>query len=181
MPVITVSSSVKSSFSHLSILESVCAETGGCRKNVPNIQLISRENSNNRQNAGPQAFLQWYGLFMCGKVLREGGAGSPLHMFGGAVVSNKSKKQTKAWHWILRALDCSCSTCQCHTSSGFYCAHAGQGSVTIMGHQHTPTALHCSFLPVWIMNAYFHLSPCCVCWLKGCDILKLGKNSDVLS
>ena len=31
----------------------------------------------------------------------EGGAGSPPHMLGGAVVSNKSKKQTKAWHRIL--------------------------------------------------------------------------------
>lgn len=43
--------------------------------------LINRENSNSRASVGPQAFLQRYGLFIWGKVLRGGGAGSPLTHF----------------------------------------------------------------------------------------------------
>lgn len=70
---------------------------------------------------------------MWAKVLRGGGADSPLHMLGVAVVSNKSKKQTKAWHWILRVLYCSCSTCLCHTSLGFYWDLASQGNFSSEG------------------------------------------------
>lgn len=52
-----------------------------------------REREGKRERAG-WAFLK--SLFMWGKVLRRGGADSPPHMLGVAVVSNKSKKQTTA-------------------------------------------------------------------------------------
>lgn len=135
----------------------ICVETGGCWQNVPNHHLISRENSYSRPKAGAQAFLQWYSLFMCGKVLREGGAGSPLHMFDGAVVSNKSKRQTKAWHWILEAWDRGCSTCRCHTCPGFLLCSVGQSSTAFVGPH------HCSSLAVLSDECIFSLFTL-FCW-----------------
>lgn len=51
-----------------------CVEMGGCRQTVPSL-LISAVNSNSGQKAGTQAFLQRWGLLMCGKVLTERGSG----------------------------------------------------------------------------------------------------------
>lgn len=100
---------------------------------TPNCHLISRENSNSRESTGPQAFLQRQGLFMWGKVLRGGGAGSPPHMLGGAVVSNKSKKQTKAWHWIRGPLYSAAAPANATQAPVvFFFAFTVQGNMTVV-------------------------------------------------
>lgn len=126
------------------------------------------------ESAGAQTFLQRRGLFMQGKVLREGGwvrvpPPPTPHSLGGAVVSDVSKKQTKARYWILGAL--------CWTAAP---ASGAQGPFLPRSHIKValaqrgtstppPPPPRCSCLPVWVMNVYFtyRLS---VCGLNGCHI-----------
>lgn len=85
------------------LCESVCVEMGVCRWNVPVVLSAGRipivgQALDPRHSCSDMVYL-------CGeRCWEEGEQALPSHILGGAVVSNKSKKQTKAWHWILRAL-----------------------------------------------------------------------------